>query len=62
MNTLLNETKLLLAKADESRKVIANNSGVGYDWLTKFAQGRIPDPGVTRLQKLHDYLKQQIAA
>lgn len=26
-----------------------------YSWLTKFAQGRIPDPSVNKIQELADY-------
>jgi hypothetical protein len=29
-----------------------------YSWLTKFAQKRIPDPSVNRVQKLADHFKQ----
>lgn len=28
-----------------------------YSWLTKLAQGRIPDPGVNKIQALADYLR-----
>ena len=28
-----------------------------YSWLTKLAQGRIPDPGVNKIQELADYLR-----
>lgn len=36
-----------------------------YSWLTKLAQGRIPDPGVNKIQALADYLrasKRRVAA
>lgn len=54
---LLNDTKLLLATHKEPRLEIAQNAGVKFDWLTKFCHGKIGDPGVKKIQKLHDYLK-----
>ena len=32
---------------------IAKQSGVSYSWLSKFANGRIPNPGYATLCKLH---------
>lgn len=40
---------------------IAAGSGVSYSWLSKFANGHIPNPGFATLCKLHDYLKQRPA-
>lgn len=31
---------------------VAERTGVSYSWITKFAQGRIPNPGVATLRKL----------
>ena len=31
---------------------LAAESGVSYSWLTKFAQGHIPNPGLATLTKL----------
>lgn len=28
-----------------------------YSWMTKLAQGRIPDPGVNSIQELADYFR-----
>lgn len=28
-----------------------------YSWMTKLAQGKIPDPGVNKIQELADYLR-----
>lgn len=28
-----------------------------YSWLTKLAQGRIPDPSVNKIQRLADYFR-----
>ncbi len=35
---------------------IARQTGVGPEWLKKYAQGHIDDPGVNKVQKVHDYL------
>jgi len=36
---------------------ICKQTGLGYSWLTKFAQGRIPSPGVGRIEKLSQFLE-----
>lgn len=57
---LLPATRRLLKTARRGRSLqfIATRSGdkVQYEWLKKFASGEIPDPGVRRVQALHDYL------
>lgn len=35
---------------------IAQDTEVGYSWLTKLARNRIPNPGIHAIQKLHNYL------
>lgn len=30
-----------------------------YSWLSKLAQGRIPDPGVNKIQRLADHFRTQ---
>lgn len=40
---------------------ISRETGLTYDWLARVAQGRIPDPGVRKIQVLHDYAKQNPA-
>jgi transcriptional regulator with XRE-family HTH domain len=37
---------------------VCKATGVGYSWLTKFAQGKIPNPGISRLQVLHRHFHQ----
>lgn len=34
---------------------ICRELDLSYWWVTKFAQGRIPEAGVTKVEKLHDY-------
>lgn len=40
----------------ESRRgewpLIAQETGIDYQWLSKFAQGKFNDPGVSRVEKL----------
>lgn len=36
---------------------IAKNTELEYSWLTKLAQGRIPDPSVNKIQRLADYFR-----
>jgi len=38
-------------------RVIAEESGVGYQWLTKFASGVIQNPTVINIAKLETYFK-----
>jgi transcriptional regulator with XRE-family HTH domain len=37
---------------------IAQRADVSYSWITKFAQGKIPNPGILTLNKLSQILKQ----
>lgn len=53
--TLLDSTLDMLREHKRYRQ-IAEDTGLGYEWLTKLAQGRIPDPGVKRIEALHAYL------
>lgn len=36
---------------------IAKITGLDYSWLTKLAQGKIPDPSVNKIQVLADYFR-----
>jgi hypothetical protein len=67
--SLLNVTKTLLEKRIEAgtslRQIARESDGtVEYEWLAKFSQGKVDDPGVNRVQALHDCLakKQKSAA
>jgi len=37
-------------------QAISEAAGVSYSWLSKFANGHIPNPGYVTLRKLHDTL------
>lgn len=62
--SLLSRTKKLLAQRGAlTLREIAEGAGVGHEWLRSFAYGdRIKDPGITRLEKLHNYLTEYHAA
>jgi len=38
-------------------RVVCADTGLDYSWLTKLAQGRIPNPSVHKIQTLADYFK-----
>ena len=48
--------KELQARKGEWPKICADTK-LDYSWLTKLAKGRIPDPGVNKIEKLADYFK-----
>jgi len=58
--TLLDLTKRLLKDSPLTLREISVGADVGYEWLSKFAQGRIDNPGVKTVQNLHDYLIRSI--
>lgn len=35
---------------------ICEQTGLSYWWLTKFAQGRIREPGLSKIERLQAYL------
>lgn len=57
---LKNDTLALLADKKHapgfSLRAISQSAGVNYEWLRRFGAGRIPNPGVDTVQRLHDYL------
>jgi len=38
-------------------QAVAAGAGVSYSWLSKFANGRIENPGYATLVRLRDHLK-----
>lgn len=54
--SLLTKTRSLLDKSSDSLNKIAQKSEISYEWLKKFKTEDWRDPGVKRVQKLHDYL------
>lgn len=62
--SLLTRTKKLLDQRGElSLREIAEGAGVGHEWVRSIAyEGRIVDPGISRLEKLHNFLVDYHAA
>jgi len=54
--SLLQDTYALLEKRSVSLQVIAQETSVSYSWINMLNQGRIPDPGVQKVQRVHDFL------
>ncbi len=56
---LLERTKALLERLHGERltyQEIADGSDVDREWLAKLARGEIPEPGVNKVQRVHDFL------
>lgn len=59
---LLDRTMVLLKECPLPLPEIARGADVGFEWLKKLKAGEIPEPGVNRIQRLHDFLVLQAAA
>lgn len=57
--TLLDATRRLLKARKRSLRKISLATGLNYDWLARMSQERTNDPGVQKVQALHDYLVSQ---
>ena len=54
----LHDETLSLLKADtRSRERIAQEAGLTYSWISKFATGQVKNPGIHKIQTLNDFLK-----
>lgn len=56
MNDLYEKTLELIRASDQSIRQLAKDAGVGQRWLSDLVSGRFDDPGVKKIQRLHDYL------
>lgn len=55
--TLLDRTfRLLSAATDLTYREIAEGASVDMNWLAKLKQGQIGEPGVHKIQRVHDFL------
>lgn len=54
--TLLGRMRRLIQRTPLTRPQIAAGAKVGEDWLKKVESGKIADPGVTRVQRVVDFL------
>lgn len=50
--SLLHQMKTRLSAAKGRWPLIAKTAGVDYVWLFKVAQGRIKDPGVSKVERV----------
>lgn len=58
MNFFL-ETRKMIKKSNLTVDELATGAGVHRAWLWRVVTGRIQSPGVTKLQKVYDYLKKR---
>jgi len=54
--SLLDKTLELARASDGSIRQICRDIRVSTEWYHKLMAGKIHDPGVRRVQRLHDYL------
>lgn len=54
--SLLQRTYRLLDASDLTIREIADGAGINFHWLGKFKQKAFKDPGVTRVERLHQFL------
>jgi hypothetical protein len=54
--TLLQKTRAILARDQRSLLELANETGLPFYWLRKFAGGKIKNPSVNRIQYLYEKL------
>lgn len=56
--TLLDQTLELLANRpkDLTLRQIAEGAKVDFEWLSKFSRELIDDPGVKKVQAVHDFM------
>jgi predicted transcriptional regulator len=57
--TLLEQTIERLQSRKGDWAEIARANDVSYSWITKLAQGKIPNPGVLTIERLNSYLRAQ---
>jgi hypothetical protein len=59
--SLFQETLELLRRDSGNWPRTAYETGLGREWLSKLAQGRIKEPGVQKIEILHEYLSEKYA-
>ena len=53
---MLGEVIEWICTVDMQADEIADKTGVNKWWIDRMRRGAIPDPGIRRLQKVHDYI------
>jgi hypothetical protein len=59
---LLDSTIELLHRDKGTWQQTAADTKLGYQWLAKLSQGCIDDPGVKKIETLHNYLSDKYQA
>ena len=54
--TLLERTYQLIDSTNQTYQQVADATGLDKNWLMKFKQRAIKEPGVSKVQKVHDFL------
>lgn len=55
---LLERTYQLLDSSELTYSEIADGAGVDINWLAKFKQRAIGEPGISKVQGVHDFLSE----
>lgn len=58
---LLGRTYQLLDATNLTYREISRGTGLDREWLAKLKQRRIGEPGVSKVERLHDFLLRQVA-
>ena len=61
MKTEMSQARAFVAASHGRLREVAEEIGVSYDWITKFSQGRIQDPGWSRIHRLAELSKKKAA-
>lgn len=56
MKDLNKETMRLVKSTTLTKQQIADGAGVGFQWISKYSQGRFKSPGVDRVQAVYNFL------
>jgi len=54
---LINEARAALDARRGEWPAMCAETGLSYWWVTKFAQGRIAEPGVSKIERLQAYFE-----
>ena len=57
--TLYEETLKLIKDSDMSAPDLARATGLGTRWMYNLYQGKYEDPGVSKIETIHKYLKRK---
>lgn len=57
MDSTLDYVKRKLEASKGTWGSVCTDTGLGYSWLTKLAQGKIPNPGIKKIEKLFHYYR-----